>query len=393
VTSTFPIYPPQGGGQARIFNLYKQLAKRYDVEVVTFTEADRRHFDGYISDSFREIRIPKSAEHQKKEWEKYESKVGVPVSDIAMLSLSGYTPEYGKRLEASIAGSDTVVISHPYLYTEAKKYLRGKKFVYEAHNVESEIKKNILPDAPFAKNLFQELFEAEKACCEECELIMTCSLEDKETLAGIYGVGAEKISVVPNGVDCSQTRFTDLNARTANKKALGLGAETIGLFMGSWHGPNLEACEKIIEFAPKCPDVRILFMGSQCLYFSKRTLPANIGLLGVVSEEVKNRVFSAVDFAVNPMLSGSGTNLKMFDYMAAGIPVITTEFGARGIDRKTVFHITEIDDMADAVNAFRLPAQEQTVNDARRYVEEEFDWAVIAQKLVGKLDELIGGSG
>jgi glycosyltransferase involved in cell wall biosynthesis len=31
------------------------------------------------------------------------------------------------------------------------------------------------------------------------------------------------------------------------------------------------------------------------------------------------------------MQAGSGTNIKMFDYMAAGLPVVTTEIGARGI--------------------------------------------------------------
>ena len=35
---------------------------------------------------------------------------------------------------------------------------------------------------------------------------------------------------------------------------------------------------------------------------------------------------------INPMISGSGTNIKMFDFMAAGLPIITTDIGARGIE-------------------------------------------------------------
>ena len=36
--------------------------------------------------------------------------------------------------------------------------------------------------------------------------------------------------------------------------------------------------------------------------------------------------------AINPMFGGSGTNIKMFDFMAAGLPTISTEIGARGIE-------------------------------------------------------------
>ena len=75
------------------------------------------------------------------------------------------------------------------------------------------------------------------------------------------------------------------------------------------------------------------------MYFQNRDIPTNVGLLGVVNEMEKNRVFSTVDFALNPMYSGSGTNLKMFDFMSAGIPIITSEFGTRGIDNKNIFII------------------------------------------------------
>ena len=228
----------------------------------------------------------------------------------------------------------------------------------------------------------------EKECCEKSEFIMTCSEDDAVSLQKLYDVPAEKIIVVPNGVDIDATKFTSMQERMITKKKLGIEHEKTGLFMGSWHQPNLDACEEIFKVAEKCPDVKFFLMGSQCLYFRGRKVPDNVGMLGLVSEEEKNRVFVAVDFALNPMMSGSGTNLKMFDYMSAGIPVITTEFGTRGIEEKDHFITSEIDEMAKAVSDFKLEDNAGRVERARKYVEETFDWSVIVKVVKKQLADL-----
>src|SRR4029077_19852371 len=57
---------------------------------------------------------------------------------------------------------------------------------------------------------------------------------------------------------------------------------------------------------------------------------ANAGLLGVVDDETLAALLATADVALNPMLSGAGSNLKLATYLAAGVPVITTPLGARG---------------------------------------------------------------
>ena len=181
-----------------------------------------------------------------------------------------------------------------------------------------------------------------------------------------------------------------MEERMRNKCNAGLQNETIGIFMGSWHGPNLEACEKIFEIAPLCPNVKFVLLGSQCGYFGGRRLPENVGLMGIVEESVKNKIFALADFALNPMLSGSGTNLKMFDYMAAGLPIITTEFGTRGIDSKELFLIAEpVEEMADRIKHFDLKKEDERIIRAREYVEKKFDWTVISKPFEEKLMQLM----
>ncbi len=383
VTSTFPIYPPMGGGQARIFNLYRELAKNFDIEIISYTNFDQSPFCGNIAPHLKEIRIPRELKHQEKVW-KMEEKAKIPLSDIAELTFGAETPGFCEALERSVKDSDMVVISHPYLYNAAQKYIGGKPFVYEAHNVESIMKQRMLPETSIKEELVKQVFEAEKACCSDSLFVTTCSEEDRQKLHEIYGTPLEKIFVVPNGVDTSATRYVSPEQRMENKRRLGLENEKITLFMGSWHGPNLDACEMIFKIAPLCPDTTFLIMGSQCAYFKDRSLPENVAMLGLVSEAVKNRTFGIVDFALNPMLSGSGTNLKMFDYMSAGIPIISTEFGTRGIDEKGIFTLADtVEETADAINSFRWnSAVKEQIDASRKYVRAVFDWSVIAGNIV-----------
>ena len=383
VTSTFPIYPPMGGGQSRIFNLYKNLAVDFDIEIVSFTNHDQQSFDGKIAPGLKEKRFPKSNVHQEKEWQ-IEKKTGVPVTDVAMPQLSGYTPEYGEYLRKVCKNTDFVVVSHPYLYDEVSAAKGTFGLIYEAHNVEYDLKSGVLPEQN--GNLLDEVYRVEKACCEKSSLIMTCSDKDASRLAELYGIELTKFIVVPNGVDVKNVSFVSMSERKENKKSLGLAEEYLVLFMGSWHPPNLQACREVFKMAEKLPDFKFLLLGSQCLAFEGQAMPDNIGLLGVVSEEEKNFIFSVVDIALNPMLSGSGTNLKMFDYMAAGIPIITTEFGARGINALNgeSLLICSIDEMYTEISRLLKvePVMINKITDrARSIVQNDFDWSRIVLKL------------
>jgi len=213
---------------------------------------------------------------------------------------------------------------------------------------------------------------------------MTCSADDAKRLHQLYGVELAKFIVIPNGVDVETISFVLPKQRRLNKRKLGLENEKTVLFMGSWHPPNLEAANKVLEIAKALPNIKFFLMGSQCSAFNGRVIPDNVGLLGVLEETEKCIIFGIVDLALNPMLSGSGTNLKMFDYMAAGIPVISNEFGVRGIDftRDTEIIVANIEDMPKAItDVFEKSDEELTVISvaARQLVEEKYDWKTISE--------------
>jgi glycosyltransferase involved in cell wall biosynthesis len=88
--------------------------------------------------------------------------------------------------------------------------------------------------------------------------------------------------------------------------------------------------------------------------------------------------------AVNPMFSGSGTNIKMFDFMAAGLPVVATPTGARGINLSgSAMHICAPGEFADAVRkvlADREYAQ-RLGTTARRLACESYSWERLSPRL------------
>ncbi len=62
--------------------------------------------------------------------------------------------------------------------------------------------------------------------------------------------------------------------------------------------------------------------------------------------------FAAADVALNPIQTGSGSNVKIFEYLAARLPVISTLFGARGtvLEPERDFVVFSEGDLKESLN-------------------------------------------
>jgi glycosyltransferase involved in cell wall biosynthesis len=115
-------------------------------------------------------------------------------------------------------------------------------------------------------------------------------------------------------------------------------------------------------------------------------------LLGEVDEVTRNLALEFCDVALNPMEHGSGTNLKMLDFFAAGIPVISTPTGARGLGVEDGRHcrVVEMDGFVPAIAALleaNATVREALALEARALVEVQFDWERIAAKVKQALQD------
>src|SRR5262249_23608295 len=146
-----------------------------------------------------------------------------------------------------------------------------------------------------------------------------------------------KIVLVPNGVDVDAIQPASPAEREWAREELGLSPDaSVLIFIGSGYAPNTEAAAFLVsEVAPRLPNCTIVIAGSvQDSYQASpgRRAAENVRWLGVVEAARRLSFYHAADIALNPMFSGSGTNLKMLDYFAAGLPVISTPAGARGLE-------------------------------------------------------------
>jgi hypothetical protein len=82
------------------------------------------------------------------------------------------------------------------------------------------------------------------------------------------------------------------------------------------------------------------------------------------------------------MATGSGTNIKMLDYFAAGAPVVSTAVGARGMGALAGVHYadTDLDRLADAVLATMsdTAAADERATKARA-LALSFDWNTLGE--------------
>lgn len=386
----FPVHPPRGGGQLRIFSLYRHLARHFDVELITLAESDVRSSDHEIAPGLREIRVAKSARHQEEESRLTAAVGGIPVGDIGLDRFIDHTPEYRRALARSIETATLVVASHPYALRVIVPALGRRPLVYEAHNVEYLLKHAVLAHAgATGAELAESVRELEAEACRASGLILCCSIQDRGDLCALYGIEPDRVVIAPNGVDTGAIPFTPPAERTRLQAEIGLGAKPIALFVGSWHQPNLDAAHALFEIAEAMPETRFLLAGSQCLPLAGRPRPANVGLLGVVDDETLNVLLAVADVALNPMLGGSGSNLKLATYLAAGVPVVTTPVGARGYDVVDGEHavMATVEEFPEGIA--RVVADEglaaHLATRGRSLIEGRHDWRAIAADLVAAL--------
>jgi glycosyltransferase involved in cell wall biosynthesis len=380
VLCTYSCYPPRGGGQHRLYNLYSLLAKSFDVTICSIIEVNKTYQNMLLENGLRQICIPQAKEHAEAQWD-VERNTGRNLYDVCMIDLIEESKDYVKTAKEIISESDIVIFSHPYLFGLSKYVENSKLIVHESHNIEYLLKKDYIQN----QFISEKIMEIERDACIKSDIVFTTSEEDKNGLVNIYAIDSEKIFVAPNGVDTNKIQLINEDDKIRTKSIAGLSNYSTILFVGSWHPPNLEALEFIVDkLAKEIGDCIILVVGSIRDYYLQKhkSLPKNVIAFGTVDEEEKYEIYKLADIAINPMFSGSGTNLKMLDYMSAGIPVISTSVGARGLHIQNDNHavISSPNEFSNKIGELihNKPVQYMLRRNARMLAEEVFSWEKIA---------------
>lgn len=85
------------------------------------------------------------------------------------------------------------------------------------------------------------------------------------------------------------------------------------------------------------------------------------------------------DVAIAPLFEGSGTRLKILDFLASGLPVVSTTLGVEGLYEDIARCLViedDIDNYAAQINEIvgDLAKYERIALRGRAYVEQHYDW-------------------
>lgn len=255
--------------------------------------------------------------------------------------------------------ADVIVLEHPFGYVD--KLFQDRQFIYSSHNFEY----GLAAQTGAGENYLKKLFIHEKEVVEDSRRIIAISESDKRNFVNRYGADEGKISVIPNGIENK-----DIDYQASERD--------FGFFIGSSHLPNVHAVNIILDAAEQLPEEDFVIAGSVCQSI-EREVPANVKLEGYVSEEEKQELYSRAKFGLNPVLEGSGANIKMLEYFQHHLPVLATEKGVRGGFRD-FSEIVEPDEIPEAI-ASKDENDWNQLSSISEEATENFKWEVMVNNL------------
>lgn len=389
VACAFPANPEGAGGQRRLYHYCSALAREFEVSLVCYgLKGQAFARSSQLEPHFEELSLPWPAKAVDCARD-LELASGVSCGDIALMRHCAEDGVLARALASRKAGTMGVVASHPWLYPALKRHLPDLPLLYDAHNVETDLKTALLPHSP---ELAAEVLEVERECCKAAVAATACSIDDMARLGELCGVAADNFHLAPNGH--AGISFAGAKKRRKFRRRLAYPSEKLALFLGSGHGPNVEAALAIVEMAGILPHVQFIIAGgaSTQLALRKAAKPANVHLAGLVSEKVKNALLLAANVGLNPVLSGSGTNLKILEYLASGLQTISTPCGIRGIegDFSQAVLIREIKDFPEAIESIlRQPAREDILA-AKSALAQAWAWPKALARLPALFHKIMG---
>jgi glycosyltransferase involved in cell wall biosynthesis len=211
----------------------------------------------------------------------------------------------------------------------------GKPLVVHAHNVEFQRFKSL------GKFWWKALIFYEKWVLEQASLVIFISEPDRAFAVQAFRLQQTRTWVFPYTMEPQRHMASKKELRKALHSKLGIPEQSpMVVFFGDFgYAPNAEALRVLaVEIAPRlqvlAPNAFIVVFGKgvSATFSAKYLAPVrNLTYIGFV-EDIGEMV-AAADAMVNPVLTGGGVKTKVLESLAMGIPVVSTDTGALGVEK------------------------------------------------------------
>lgn len=333
----FPFHAGQFGGAERIRNLLCRVENEIDVFIPTLQEMPDEKFYN-LNLHYGVVSQEVLSQH---EW------------DIAV----SYEAKQLFADKIADLNPDLVILEHPWQYEAVGEH----KFLYDAHNNETRMKEKISPKSVDRTKKLETL-SLEADCVTYCS-----ELDELESNSQMVHI--------PNGTDIPELR----------ERQDGYHSKML-LFVGSGHPPNVSAALTLAQLAPMLPDYDIVIAGSCGDYIKEAE--ANVKILGHVNDDNLDLLFRSAHAFVNLVGFGSGTSLKVPRALAYGLPVLSSEFGARGHTDSCII-APNAESLFEELKDLELPKNYHRVSKQAREASLQFDWNQIGEKFNKTIEELV----
>lgn len=255
-----------------------------------------------------------------------------------------------------------------------------------------------------ATGLGELAIRAEQWTLSQADTVVAVSSSLREHAVAL-GVAAERVHVIPNGVDPSL--FHPASPDPALRKRWGIGESPVIGFLGGlrpWHGVEVlpELLERLIK---RHLNLKLVIAGDGQLRsalerdFSERGLRDGVIITGTIPHEEVPAVIRQFDVALAPYPkldhSFYFSPLKLFEYMACGIPVVAANLGqiaevVSDSETALLYPAGELDALAAACDRLLLNPKlcHALGQAASKLIHDRFTWdqnATRVTELVTKL--------
>ena len=256
------------------------------------------------------------------------------------------------------------------------------------HNASYKNNKSLLEEVPvpsvIADRTVESLRQLEQRAINEADAVVFQSEADMEH----FDIDGTETRVIQNGTNVEP--FTSVSSTDSIPVSADLRDAPLCIFVGSYdYYPNEEAARRIIDdIAPALPDIDFLLVGRNAPDSSAK----NVYTPGYVED--LDSVLTEADVALCPLFRGSGTKLKVMDYMAAELPIVTTEVGAAGIrlkDGENALFAQSTEEFIDAIETLiESPELRESLSNKAGELAVEYTWESLFEEYDEVVRETVG---
>jgi sugar transferase (PEP-CTERM/EpsH1 system associated) len=377
ITKELP-YPPDSGFRNRTFHLIKGLAHKHKISLVCC--AEKNAVLNGVSPYCFTIELVEFKKPDRSFLNLFFSLFFVRPYSVR----SRFNPVMKTKAERLLASQHFDLFICDSIYQAMQMPDTNVPKIITEHNIESSIMRRYakVEKNPFIKLgvwiEYLKMRHYENVTWKRFNACLVCSEADKRELQ--ERVPTQKVDVIPNGVDLDY--FTTISAESKNHSLVYVGQM-------NWH-PNIDAVVYFLkEMYPRIKadvsDVSFSIVGSNPPEEIKKLAQKNGANTTGYVPDTRPFVSGAQVFVV-PLRIGGGTRLKILEAMAMGKAIVSTSIGCEGIGATHEKNILIADSPADFVKCVIRIFNDKTLKGnlgiaARKFVEENYSWNRITQKL------------